>query len=81
MGTKDQGEQGSRRGDEEEISSLSRTDEKASEAGDGLFSFKHSFFKKPHFTIVDMTSNYADVSHLITHRCFSDHEACSADGQ
>lgn len=43
MGTKDQGKQGSRRGDEEEISSLSRADEKASEAGDGLFSFKHIF--------------------------------------
>lgn len=44
MGTKDQGEQGSRRGDEEGISSLSRVDEKASAAGDGLFSLKHCFF-------------------------------------
>lgn len=41
MGTKDQGEQGSRRGDEKELSSLSRADETASEAGDGLFYFKH----------------------------------------
>lgn len=45
MGTKDQGEQGSRRGDEEGISSLSRVDEKASAAGDGLFPLKHCFFK------------------------------------
>lgn len=47
MGTKDQGEQGSRRGDEEGIASVSRVDEKASAAGDGLFSLKHRccFFK------------------------------------
>lgn len=48
MGTKDQGEQGSRRRDEEEISSLSRVDEKASEAGDGLFSYKHYFLTAFH---------------------------------
>lgn len=46
MGTKDQGEQGSRREEEEELSSLSRADEKASEAGDGLFSFKHSVLNR-----------------------------------
>lgn len=69
MGTKDQGEQGSRRGDEEGVSSLSRVDEKASAAGDGLFSLKHCFFfkKKTHFTTVDTTANDAHVSHITSH--------------